>query len=74
MPFRHVDFSINGTLVCPFYCHFLIFRLMTYSHFARHSPQFRWQLGLGSREFEPLRKMGSIIGFVTFKYFGKSKI
>ena len=29
VPFRHVDFSINGTLVCPFYCHFLIFRLMT---------------------------------------------
>ena len=27
VPFRHVDFSI--TLVCPFYCHFLIFRLMT---------------------------------------------
>ena len=29
VPFRHVDFSIDGTLVCPFYCHFLIFRLLT---------------------------------------------
>ena len=32
-----------------------------------HSPQFRWQLGLESREFERLRKIGSIIGFVKFK-------